>query len=322
MSSVEQWVDRFAKLRKGNRYGVIRPHKPVLLLAVIDLIDEGTITSPRIQLTPELVEAFRDNWSAAFPDEKPGLPQLPFFHLRGDRFWKLIAAPGEERTLAAIDRAPSIRRLREIVVGAELDQDLWELLQQPKPRSELRRAIFAAHFDPRERQSLIASDLERRKVAQYRQALLKRSSQPFQVEGEEPPALNEKTRSAAFRSAIQRLYDHTCAFCGFRIITPTGATALEAAHIVPFSMSRNDDPRNGLGLCVLHHWAFDEGLLTCQFKNDLTIVVSPLLDSRRPTEDILCKLDKRKLLLPRDRKFHPAAEAIDWHRENRLLKDQ
>ena len=44
--------------------------------------------------------------------------------------------------------------------------------------------------------------------------------------------------------------------------TPEGRTAVAAAHIIPWRYSHNDDPRNGMALCGLHHWTFDEGLVT------------------------------------------------------------
>ncbi|WP_244531481.1 HNH endonuclease [Halogranum amylolyticum] len=43
--------------------------------------------------------------------------------------------------------------------------------------------------------------------------------------------------------------------------TPSGDPEVEAAHIYPRSENGADDPRNGLALCKLHHWAFDSGWL-------------------------------------------------------------
>ena len=43
--------------------------------------------------------------------------------------------------------------------------------------------------------------------------------------------------------------------------TPEGHTIVEAAHIVPWSESRDDRPTNGLALCRFCHWSFDEGLV-------------------------------------------------------------
>jgi len=38
-------------------------------------------------------------------------------------------------------------------------------------------------------------------------------------------------------------------------------TVVEAAHIVPWSKSHNNDIRNGMALCRLCHWGLDEGML-------------------------------------------------------------
>ncbi len=38
------------------------------------------------------------------------------------------------------------------------------------------------------------------------------------------------------------------------------ANLVQAAHIVPWARSRDDDPRNGLALTPDAHWTFDRGL--------------------------------------------------------------
>lgn len=63
-----------------------------------------------------------------------------------------------------------------------------------------------------------------------------------------------------------------CAMCGIRMITPDGHTILEAAHIKPWALSRDDLPTNGLALCRLCHWSFDEGLM--RVGKDYEVLVS------------------------------------------------
>ncbi|WP_346189974.1 HNH endonuclease [Rubritalea halochordaticola] len=41
--------------------------------------------------------------------------------------------------------------------------------------------------------------------------------------------------------------------CGLRIRLPGGHTVVDAAHIIPFSESQDDHPRNGIALCKNHH---------------------------------------------------------------------
>lgn len=316
---IARWAERFQRLNPNPAQGFPAPHKPLLLLSVLDLVEDGTLRNREVRLTPELIDAFQTYWKALFP-AKPGLIFYPFFHLRTSGFWDLVAQPGAEERLRYTDKVRSVKAIRELIDFARIDPELWAVMQDPVARASLRAALIAAYFDPGEREVLAGSEQERRAVAQYRQRLLGPRSPRFELQQAPAAAVEEKVRTSGFRTAIQRVYDHTCAFCGLRIVTPTGATALEAAHIVPFCVSFNDDPRNGLGLCPLHHWAFDEGLVSCEQKTEMVIIVSPLLDLRRPTEDRLCSLQGQRVLLPRDGSYRPAEEALYWHNRNVLLR--
>jgi putative restriction endonuclease len=68
-------------------------------------------------------------------------------------------------------------------------------------------------------------------------------------------------RSRAFRRLVLAAYGEVCAFCGGGARLPGGPTELEAAHVIPRGQKGADDVRNGLALCRLHHWAFDNYLL-------------------------------------------------------------
>lgn len=69
-------------------------------------------------------------------------------------------------------------------------------------------------------------------------------------------------KSAVFRQNVRRAYRATCLVCGKRYPpTPYSAPGVDAAHILPWSKFELDDVSNGICLCKLHHWAFDEGLL-------------------------------------------------------------
>lgn len=61
------------------------PHKPLLLLSVMDLFAQGSITSNLIELGPELGELFTLCWSQVMEPGRRGNLAMPFFHLRSDR---------------------------------------------------------------------------------------------------------------------------------------------------------------------------------------------------------------------------------------------
>ena len=79
-------------------------------------------------------------------------------------------------------------------------------------------------------------------------------------------------RDARFRIVVLSNYTFTCALTGYRLTTISSETIVDAAHIHRYSVSRNNDPRNGLALCRNAHWMFDTGLWT--LTDQYTVVVA------------------------------------------------
>ena len=73
----------------------VAPNKPVLLLAVIELITRGDIQHNQIYLSPELIAAFLKLWGELEINRRADIG-LPFFHLKSDGFWYFKAKPGFE----------------------------------------------------------------------------------------------------------------------------------------------------------------------------------------------------------------------------------
>ena len=70
----EHWLERLYNLRRDKRGSHERPHKPVLLLSIIGLIDRGIITRNEIPLSEELVRTFKRYFEAVRQlDDQPSL---------------------------------------------------------------------------------------------------------------------------------------------------------------------------------------------------------------------------------------------------------
>lgn len=82
---------------------------------------------------------------------------------------------------------------------------------------------------------------------------------------------------------------------------------------MPWSESKNDDPRNGLALCRLCHWTFDEGLLSLSAV--YVILASPQLTGNGNVPAHLGALVGRLLVGPIEAVWRPDVEAVRWHRE-------
>ena len=311
--TLEKYVQKMKRLRVDKAHGVA-PHKPLLLLAVIELIERGQIQENKIPLSPDLAETFIKYWSKV-TDRKPNIA-LPFFHLKSDRFWHLHPNPGYEKALDVADRITAVSRLREVVAYASLEDDLFVLFTDANNREIIRQILIYVYFlDLKEKiEGLIA---ERQQITEYGQLLISEVEQPFSSQKSTVPMPKEEPiRSAGFRQTIMGLYDYTCAVCRLHIVTMDGESATDAAHIIPFRISQNDDVRNGISLCKLHHWSFDKGLIS--LSETYQVLVSPLMSDGRPTEWMLTELQDKSILLPEREQLYPAQDALAWHREKAL----
>lgn len=98
----------------GKVKGTKAPHKPILLLAVVQLFEEGFLQRNEIAITPELVATFQKLWAQLVP-EPQWQPRffLPFFHLSGDGFWHLQLQTGSEIALTGSYSPKSLAALRD-----------------------------------------------------------------------------------------------------------------------------------------------------------------------------------------------------------------
>ena len=313
--TLEKYVQKMERLRVDRAHG-IAPHKPLLLLAVIELIERGQIQENTISLSPDLAETFIKYWSK-ITDRKPNIA-LPFFHLKSDGFWHLHPNAGYEKVLDVADRITAISRLREVIAYVSLDDDFFVLFTDASNREIIRQTLIYVYLIEfkQEIEGLIA---EEKQITEYEQSLISEVEHPFLFEKSTASIPEESSiRSAGFRQAIMGLYDYTCAVCRLRIVTMDGESATDAAHIIPFHISKNDDVRNGISLCKLHHWSFDKGLLS--LSKTYQVLVSPLMSDQRPTEWLLTELQDKSILLPEHDQLYPAPDALAWHREEMLKR--
>ena len=96
--SLENYIKKFQKLRRDYRFGGA-PHKPILLISLIEHFEEGLILDNRIYLTAELVESFKYNWATLVTTKHESRFALPFYHLKGDQFWHLQPNFGFEKVI-------------------------------------------------------------------------------------------------------------------------------------------------------------------------------------------------------------------------------
>jgi putative restriction endonuclease len=325
-NKLPHYLENFSRLRTDRTGGWTAatqnqaPHKPILLLAVLDLFAQGRITANLIEITPELGELFAGYWSKVMPPERRGNLALPFFHLRSSGFWHLLPQPGQEATLEAVRQVDTLRQLGKLTLGARLDDDLFQLLQSAEPRNALRTTLIQTYFAPEYHPTLLDLGEINLQAFVYSQHLIEQARKQVKETPDEGDAYRPAVRDQGFRRAVVRIYDHRCAFCGVRMLTSEGHTAVDAAHIVPWSRSQEivnftvDDPHNGMALCGLCHWTFDQGLLGISEK--YLVLLSGELRITQNVPGHLLTLESRPIIGPAEPVLWPHVEALDWHRQN------
>lgn len=294
------------------------PHKPFLLLSIFDLIASGSITRNFIEPTFELAETFSGYWQRVMPIGTSGSMSYPFYHLSTSGFWHLVTQAGNPhlsgRTIS------SVKRLRELYLGARFADDLYPLLVMQSSREKLREIIIQKYFSPKFQDLLVKQAFINSGASKYCEELLSTAEQggAYNSLQETELGVKKKVRAQGFRKAIVKLYEHRCALCGIRMLTPEGHTLVEAAHIVPWRESQNDKPQNGMALCRLCHWSFDEGLMSVG--RDYEVLVSPVVRQDNNFPGHMETLTGRGIFKPQKINYWPEQENLDVHRKKIFRK--
>ncbi|SMO59055.1 HNH endonuclease [Gracilimonas mengyeensis] len=266
------------------------PHKPFLLLSVIDGIEQGWIENNYIELSSELSGAFYRYWDEIMGDRNTKI-SIPFNHLDGEPFWTTNKK------------------------NAFLDDKLFDLLKQEKHRDHVRGILLRKYFDNETAAKLIGIGEMSGDIWEKSKELSEMVQNEFVAmhssKGKTKTSIVERQkRGQSFSLSVKNQYRYHCAVCRSKVITPGGKVIVDGAHIIPWEVSYNDDPRNGISLCKNHHWMFDEHLYTV--RPDYTILMSPILSEKGQKMDI-ANIANTKILLPANESYIPAEEALLYH---------
>ena len=256
---VKKWLGKLTRLNPASGRGQCQgkaPHKPLLLLCLVDMAEAGELPGRTFTRTAGLALRFK-TYGALTSERWPTRMDLrmPFFYLRTQGFWQAFTL---EMTQA---QSP------ESCFVCELDEELFDLLGDADFRLKARLLLVSRYFEASERVAL----LESLGLCAGGMENMERTMSVLNDEGE--AAARMKGRSARFSVQVVSRYKFTCALTGLCCLTSDGAAIVDAAHIESWAGSQNDDIENGLALCKNAHWMFDEGLWSVL--SDGRVVLAP-----------------------------------------------
>ena len=298
------WLGKLANLNAARTEARgIAPHKPLMLLSVIDLIEAGEVKDAFVPYQTRLVSQFRSYWDLVFERQgnRPDIA-MPFNALGSDRdsIWERFDEHGK----------PSKSKLTTRL--CKLDANLFICLQDATFRRAARRVMIARYFTPGEQvgicERLRLPIPDSAEMAEFRQ-----NSESFR-------ANEKKGRNSRFKIDVTSGYQFTCALTGYQLATIDGYI-VQAAHIHQHAVSGNDDPGNGLALTPDAHWMFDAGLWTVLPKGDdlfIHVAIGRFFESS-PHGRLLSRFHEQPLRFHAHAHLKPAHEHFTWHRKVKFL---
>ena len=290
----QYWLRKLATLRIDRSHLDPAPHKPLLLLVMMEMAEKGEISCREVPLSPDLAFRFSVFWSVVAQRRKQ-LPEvrLPFHHLGSSGMWQPLTADGKP--------SPD----KKLTTWIRLDPNFYDCLADQRFRERARRVLIetAPYFRLDERAAL------------YSMLNIKPTTPKIHDNETLYRESVQTGRDARFRIEVVVLaYKHTCGLTGYRMTTLEMESIVDAAHIQEFRGSRNNNPRNGIALSKNTHWQFDRGLWS--LNNDYRILVNRVkfIEDGVPGQR-LADFEGRKIFLPSDPKYWPEHTYLDWHRK-------
>lgn len=315
MLTLADYLFRFTHLKQGSTPYGEAPHKPILLITLLELIDRGHITSNRVWIDPQLIGAIQENWKLLVNVPLQIDFTQPFYHLQNDLvknqpFWQLVTQPG----YLIKEAVKSISRLVKMLDHALIAPHLFVLLQDAAQRKVLLDALLHTYFPATLANYRQAKATRQGYLAELERYVLNEPVVNYQSLVVEDEFVASFVRGGMFQKKIPEIYDYTCCITGMRLESTLGHTLIDACHIEPFSLNGNDQITNGLALCPNLHRAFDRGLISID--QQYRVITSPHLREDHSHPYSLGQLHGQPLRLPDHQHHRPALANLEWHRGN------
>lgn len=311
---LQKYITAFTRLKRGGTVYGLAPHKPVLLISLIELLAKGLLTENKIYVNADLVGTFKENWQLLVPTlHQPDFTQ-PFYYLLNEKaigtpYWFLQPNPGCQINA----HIKSVNTLQTVCAYGYFAIELFLLLNDAQERSILLQTLLDTYFPQQKASFLQAKNSGEGYLHEQENYILNEPEVKYKhisTQTEEDVFV----RNGLFKKLVPKVYQNQCSFTGMKLSSTFNYNFIDACHIVPFSLTHNDKVSNGIALCPNLHRAFDRGLVSID--TDYRILVSNHLNEDEKHPYGLKQLAGKKMRLPIQQIHHPETEAVNWHRQN------
>lgn len=132
-------------------FGQHAPHKPILVLSIIDLVESGYVNSRYVPYDSGIERQFLRNWDRYICINEAFKPNfsVAFWHLGHESFWELDFKDSINYSIKELNERRvynSRQQMSKYVDGALISEELFSILQDNLTRAKLRVAIIKQYL--------------------------------------------------------------------------------------------------------------------------------------------------------------------------------
>ena len=311
-SIINHYRRELKSLRISKRNGGA-PHKPILLISIIEAYENGMFDDNKIFIIPESVQNFKRIWTELVDTNHHPIFALPFYHMKSESFWELSPNIGYEKVIASrASLKGSFNTLHEAINHAKIEDDLKDLLLDEESRLMLKLTLLDYYFPNTKRLYQTSNDIDKSFI--YDQVDNYYKNLEHLKVNLDSNSLQEDlfVRSGIFKREIPKIYDFTCAISKMRINPTTNASLVDACHIIPFSISQDDTVGNGISLCPNLHRDFDRGLIFID--ENYTVRINNNFTDNLSSSYNIKQFEGERIMLPKNPDYRPKIKNLIEHK--------
>src|ERR1017187_2218 len=316
MESLVKYLKYFKKLHIDRSHGVA-PHKPILLISILQAFQSGLINTRKIYITPELVALFKTNWNSLVATNHVCRISYPFYYLKSEKFWKLIPKTGFDNVDKMGSLVKSFANLNAAVDYALIDENLYLLALDKKTNTILLQFLLDNYFPATKDNFNNSTDYQQKLFDDIEGKILNEKPSEYKKEIKNLLLDNNEEevylRGSLFKREIPKIYNNTCCISGMKINATINVSMIDACHIIPFSESYDDTITNGIALCPNLHRAFDRGLIAID--DNYKVLINHNFVEAKNTVYTIQEFERKQIFLPNTQRYFPSLENIKKHRE-------
>lgn len=142
--TVNLYNDLILSIKCGNGVSGKSIANPLFILSILECIALGNLDENKILFNDYRLKDTYYAFARYYKEIKLTPIILPYYHLNSSEFYHLVWR--EKNRPAYNGKTPSEKYLKEYLMYAKLDDDLWEILQDVESREYIRKNIIIRFF--------------------------------------------------------------------------------------------------------------------------------------------------------------------------------